>query len=149
MTNPEDYLPKTTNLECGIYMIKNLETGNFYIGESRAMKSRLKAHRAHLSAGSHSSKLMQQEYNLLSDKSKMIFSVIIYCKRGEREEIEESCIKIMNPQYNTVYLRTRSKIPTSNESTKPWELEGISRRTWYARKREAKLVEEFIKKAQP
>lgn len=36
----------------------------------------------------------------------------------------------------------RPKSPTSTESLKPWVKEGVSRNTWYARRREKRLFEE-------
>lgn len=36
----------------------------------------------------------------------------------------------------------RKKSPTSEATLKPWIAEGISRHTWYIRKRERKLFEE-------
>ena len=36
----------------------------------------------------------------------------------------------------------RPKSPVSEATLKPWEAEGISRNTWYARKREKRLFEE-------
>ena len=41
--------------------------------------------------------------------------------------------------------RGRKKSPSSEATLKPWEAEGVSRNTWYIRKRERKIFEEGIR----
>jgi|LakMenE18May11ns_1017448.scaffolds.fasta_scaffold7018124_1 hypothetical protein len=45
------------------------------------------------------------------------------------------------------HTRNRPKNPSSVESMKPWEFEGISRRTWYARRREQRIAEASVREA--
>ena len=39
----------------------------------------------------------------------------------------------------------RKKSPTSEATLKPWEAAGVSRNTWYVRKRERRLFEEGVR----
>lgn len=41
----------------------------------------------------------------------------------------------------------RPKSPGSEATLKPWEAEGVSRNTWYIRKRERRIFEEGVRSA--
>tara|TARA_Y100000310_G_C20694429_1_gene824477 strand:- start:4266 stop:4694 length:429 start_codon:yes stop_codon:yes gene_type:complete len=47
----------------GIYQIKNIVTGESYIGESDSIISRLKDHMTHLARGHHINKLLQRSWD--------------------------------------------------------------------------------------
>lgn len=60
-----------------IYKIKNLKTGNCYIGRTVNVESRVKSHLSYLKRNNHQSVLMQQEYN---DYGESVFVFGIICK---------------------------------------------------------------------
>jgi group I intron endonuclease len=103
------YLPEKIDNNCGIYRIKNMRTGKFYIGSSKNLKGRKRTHFNELKKGVHSSQHLQRSWNKEIDKSVFEFHVFIYCKSDDLIDVEQKCIDLMNPSYNS--NRTAGKPP--------------------------------------
>ncbi len=159
----QHYIPSGVNRNCGVYMIKNIKTGNFYIGSSKNLRQRFRVHQNSLKSNYYGNRLIQKEYDETENKSDFTFSVIIYCKESDRLGIEANCIKIMAPKFNgedgkviqeatpeildalkkigepTLDSLGRRKRCLDSERHKsitaqqPWVALGMSRRTWYRR----------------
>ncbi len=147
------HLPEHVDIECGVYIIKNTETGNFYIGSSHNYSSRIHQHISELRAGTHKATRMQEEYNELNNKSSFVYGMFLFCEKENRKAYERACIKQMKPLFNTMYnaknlkergvkseKRNRRSDPFSRESLKPWEDLGISRSAWYLEQRLERLL---------
>lgn len=63
------------------------------------------------------------------------------------EAILEKLLALPSEDAPEKSTRGRPRSPDSEATLKPWEAEGVSRRTWYARKRERKIFEEGKKAA--
>jgi group I intron endonuclease len=93
------YLPEGTDTACGIYMIKNMRTGDFYIGSTYQASARRAEHFRNLRNGTHNGNF-QPAYDAEVDKTVFKFIMFIYCKREQLIPQEQSCIDIMKPMYN-------------------------------------------------
>jgi|688.fasta_scaffold1732089_1 hypothetical protein len=62
-------------------------------------------------------------------------------QKPKQAKVAEPEQPVAKPKSN----RGRKKSPTSEATTKPWEAEGVSRNTWYIRKRERRMFEEGLK----
>lgn len=60
---------------CGIYMIKNKETGQIYIGQSKNVKSRYRGHKSSLKNNCHTNDHLQKSWNKYGE-SNFIFKII-------------------------------------------------------------------------
>ena len=85
--------------ESGVYKIVNIATNNFYIGSSKNLKRRYKAHNQDLINKKHPNKLLQNDFHKYG---KFIMSVIEYCDPNIRKELEQKYIDDLNPYYNIV-----------------------------------------------
>jgi group I intron endonuclease len=86
----------------GIYMILNTKNGKFYIGQSKCMLERKKAHFESLRLGRHGNKHLQNSYNLYG-KSCFDFLVIEPCKVCDLLDREQYWIEMLEPEYNIVH----------------------------------------------
>ena len=78
----------------GVYGIKNLITGKYYIGSSKNVKGRMTIHFDALSKGKHTRKL-QSSWNKYG-KDNFRFRVIRYCKIEHLIRIEQYYIEFYN-----------------------------------------------------
>lgn len=92
---------------CGIYKIVNIINGKFYIGSSRAIPSRWKAHRYALRKGTHKNYKLQDDWNLYGEDA---FSwTILYDgltledARLKEEEILEPLMNEQDSVYNLCF----------------------------------------------
>jgi group I intron endonuclease len=94
------YIPPNVDTSCGIYRIKNLRNGKCYLGSSVNIPERKAEHFRLLNKGAHDNNRLQNAWNKEQDKSVFEFQVFIYCKTDDLRGIEQSCLNIMNPEYN-------------------------------------------------
>lgn len=66
-----------SNLNCGIYIIKNKDTGKIYIGSSMKLSRRFYQHRRDLKSNNHHSIKLQRSWNKHGEDS-FEFSVVLY-----------------------------------------------------------------------
>jgi len=93
------------SIEPGVYMVKNLITGERYIGQSVIPYSRRAIHFSnHKETGTSrcpTNKLMQKamkQYGLES----FVFGIIEHCKPKQLLERERYYINLLNPEYNSI-----------------------------------------------
>lgn len=73
----------------GIYIIKNLRNGKFYLGQAQDIRKRWNAHRSNLRRNIHSNCHLQRAWNIDGEKQ-FKFLVLEYCpteKLDEREQL--------------------------------------------------------------
>jgi group I intron endonuclease len=105
--------------ETGIYKISNLINGKFYIGQSRDISTRWKAHTQSLQGDSTESviRMAFAKYNLIDQVSKpgnygnFKFEIIELCNEKELLEKEKYYIETLTPQYNVQLMGVNSKYP--------------------------------------
>lgn len=71
-----------------IYEIRNLETGNVYIGQTIDFKMRWSVHRGYLRSGNHCNRHLQNAWNKYGE-NKFRFSVIEECDPGDLDTREQ------------------------------------------------------------
>ncbi len=85
----------------GIYKITNKETGDFYIGQSRRLEKRLRAHFQKYIKPYHSKKFKSDIEKYGRDGFKI--EILEYCDVSELIQKERYYINKLKPTYNTVY----------------------------------------------
>lgn len=90
----------------GIYLLKNIKTGNSYIGSTRVnFLYRLGLHFNKLYENTHENKFIQEDYNLYGKES-FEFEILKVLDgaltQKEFNDIEKTFIKKLNPNYNIV-----------------------------------------------
>lgn len=87
-------------MNCGVYLIKNIINGKEYVGSSRNLKRRERAHWNSLKAGAHRNGYLQNAYNLYGRQS-FVFVILEYCLpdvRVEREIWWTDLLDCMSPK---------------------------------------------------
>ena len=105
--------------QTGIYRITNLNNGKFYIGQSRDINSRWKAHTMSISDDSNESviRMAFAKYNLREQISKagvygeFKFEVIELCSEEQLLERERYYIETFKPQYNVQLMGVNPRFP--------------------------------------
>ena len=90
---------KILPLNCGIYMIKNVVTGDFYVGQSAHLRQRKASHFSDFRKQKHGNPHMQNAYNKYGP-DKFIFSTFLLCEPFELTYYEQALVDKLNPQYN-------------------------------------------------
>jgi hypothetical protein len=85
----------------GVYQIKCLPTGKFYIGSSINLRRRWATHRAHLKRQSHHSRHMQNAWNRHGPEA-FEFTVLVYCGADMLLVYEQIMLDSLKPVFNTV-----------------------------------------------
>jgi hypothetical protein len=75
--------------QCGIYKVKNLINGDFYIGQSINMNTRKNYHFSKLRKGEHHNIHLQRAFNKYGAEN-FIFEIILYCEEFELTRYEQS-----------------------------------------------------------
>lgn len=83
----------------GIYQIKNLVNGKFYIGQTVELSPRRYNHFRLLSVGKHHNPKLQASFNK-HGISNFEFSVLIYCDINMLDYFEQVIINSLKPTYN-------------------------------------------------
>jgi len=86
-------------MNCGIYQIENLISGNRYIGQTVDIKYRKKEHFARLRQQRHENPHLQKSFNKYGQKS-FRHTVLLYCDQENLTLYEQACVNKFNPEYN-------------------------------------------------
>lgn len=86
-------------MNCGIYKITNLITGDFYIGQSINIKKREWKHFSELRLGKHKNSHLQHTYNKYGEEN-FKFETILYCEPFELTRYEQALVDKWKPAYN-------------------------------------------------
>lgn len=84
---------------CGVYEIRNIITGDKYIGSSLNIKLRFTEHRRLLKLNKHHSTILQNSYNKYG-LSNYKFSIICKCNPNLRLHLEQCYLDSVKPYYN-------------------------------------------------
>jgi len=112
-------------LNCGIYQIKNIITGDLYIGQSINLNRRKSQHFYELKKNAHHSPYMQNSFNKYGE-SKFKFEILLYCEENELTFYEQILVNRWNPVYNTC-----KEIVTSPKGVKRSEEHKQKMREWW------------------
>lgn len=86
-------------MACGIYGIRNHDTGLVYVGSSKDLERREKEHFKNLECGIHHNLHLQNSYNK-HGRDSFSFTVIELCQEDERLIREQTYIESLRPVYN-------------------------------------------------
>lgn len=86
-------------LNCGIYKITNIETGDFYIGQSIHLNRRKSYHFSQLKKDKHRNQHLQNAFNLYGEEN-FKFEILLYCEPFELTRYEQTLVDKWNPAYN-------------------------------------------------
>lgn len=92
------------NNKCGIYYIQNTVTKQYYIGQSRNLKVRMKVHFNSLRKNKHFNKHLQNSFNKYG-KEKFESGVLEYCDKSELDELEIRYIDLYDARENGFNIR--------------------------------------------
>jgi hypothetical protein len=106
----------------GIYKITNLSNGKFYIGQSRDIFTRWKAHTMSLNEHSNESVISMAvaKYDLRTQISQagvhgnFHFEILKTCRETDLMEIERQYIQKLKPSYNVQPMGTNIDFPKTN-----------------------------------
>lgn len=103
-------------MESGVYMIKNMINGKFYIGSSVCIKERWRKHKSHLKNKYHDNSYLQNSVNKYGLEA-FEFIIIEYCKDVKTHE--QWWIDTFKPEYNLSLAATCPMLGRSHtEETK-------------------------------
>jgi group I intron endonuclease len=83
------------NLDCGVYVIRNVNNNKVYVGSSIRIKTRIKQHKHHLKSGEHHSLWLQRSWNKHGEDS-FEFTVILFCSKKDVLFYEQRAIDGMD-----------------------------------------------------
>lgn len=84
----------------GIYMIRNVKNGRFYIGSAMRFNKRWREHLRGLEGNRHHSKFMQRDWNK-NGPDCFKFIILTYCGEKELINTEQMYLDKMKPVYNS------------------------------------------------
>jgi hypothetical protein len=84
-------------MNCGVYKITDIKTGDYYIGSSKNLRVRKNQHYSDMRCGRHTNSHLQRVYNKGRDLS---FEVYIYTRPEDRFIYEQRCLDILKPELN-------------------------------------------------
>lgn len=131
----------------GVYAIKNMLTGQLYIGSAKSLKDRWKAHRSALRARTHHNRLLQRDFDRYGLEVFDWFPVA-YCAPECVLAEEQSFLDHLKPTYNlcSVVVNTRQGATNTPEHTS--KIRAASQKLWADPAFRAKQAEGF-KTARP
>lgn len=88
-----------TMKQCGVYKIINSITGDFYIGSSNNIDSRVYQHRYELSKNKHGNQHFQRAWKKYGEQA-FVFKTILLCDPENKLYYEQVCIDTLKPAYN-------------------------------------------------
>ncbi len=105
--------------QTGVYKITNLSNGKFYIGQSRDIVSRWKAHTLSINDHSNESviRMSFSKYKLREQVSKagqfgnFLFEIIELCSEESLVERERHYIETLRPEYNVQLMGVNPRFP--------------------------------------
>ena len=102
----------------GIYCIRNLVTGDLYIGQAVNLHTRKRQHFNSLKRGDHDSIYLQNAYNKYG-KDNFVFETLFICEPEYLTLHEQGFVDIYNPHYNIQKICVNSnRGVTLSEETK-------------------------------
>jgi group I intron endonuclease len=105
-------------LNCGIYKITCLLTGDFYIGQSVDLYRRRSNHFTNLKQNKHFGMYIQNAYNKYGEEN-FKFEVLLYCEPFELTRYEQVLVDLYKPAYNSRLICVDSGLGTTrSEETK-------------------------------
>jgi group I intron endonuclease len=129
-------------LNCGIYRILNIVTGDFYLGQTIGLSSRRKSHFSKLKMGKHRNRYLQKAYDKYGKES-FIFEILLYCEPLELIRYEQELVDRLKPEYNicTECVNSRKGVTTSDETKHRISEAKKGKQTWLGKHHssEAKL----------
>lgn len=99
------------NSNVGIYQIRNVITGDIYIGQSINLAKRKYNHFYKLKLGKHNP-ILQNSYNKHGTDN-FVFEVLLLCDASELDKHEQELVNKLNPKYNVC-----KEVTTSVKGTK-------------------------------
>lgn len=93
-------MPKSINNRSGIYQIRNIANGKFYIGQTKDLAGRRYSHFHSLMEGKHHTQHLQRAYNKYGADN-FVFEVLIFCDVGSLDYYEREFFNKLKPQYNS------------------------------------------------
>jgi excinuclease UvrABC nuclease subunit len=111
---------------CGVYQIKNVITGDYYIGSSNNLRQRICHHRNELEGNKHCNRHLQYAWNKYGEQSFDI-KVLLLCDNENKLYYEQVFIDGLKPAYNIAICaaapwqgrkhtaETRAKISAANK----------------------------------
>lgn len=119
---------------CGVYRIRNVVNGKFYIGSAASMRRRAYLHQWSLKRGDHHSRQLQRAWNKHGHEA-FVFEPMLFCAREDRTEYERKAIeafqtadpavgyngtgKVLNPDHDVVWTPERRKAHADARRGKP------------------------------
>lgn len=85
--------------DCGVYKIINATTGDFYVGSSYNIRTRLKRHKRELRANQHANQYLQRSWNKYGEES-FLFETILLCDKSMKLWFEQLVINGLKPPFN-------------------------------------------------
>lgn len=102
----------------GIYQIKNIQSGNIYVGSAVDISRRWRTHRRLLKKGTHHSSHLQNAWNKYGETS-FAFIVVERCDKQDLLTKEQKYIDTWHPAYNTSLVAgSRLGVGQSEETKK-------------------------------
>ena len=84
---------------CGVYQIKNIVTGDYYIGSSCNLRQRICDHRRRFANNQHENSHLQRAWNKYGEQA-FEFKVLLLCDVERKLSIEQGFIDLFKPAYN-------------------------------------------------
>jgi group I intron endonuclease len=100
----------------GVYKIKNIKTGKFYIGSSCNLYNRLYEHFRYLKLNKHANPKLQSSYNKHGEDS-FEYEIMMFDSCENCFKAEQFCFDTYKPEYN-VYLQAEMTNRKLSEETK-------------------------------
>lgn len=85
----------------GIYCIRDVTNDKKYVGQASHLKNRISTHISLLKKGRHHCKNMQKDWRIHGEEA-FEFYVVCRCKRDMLNIEEQTWIKKLNAEYNTI-----------------------------------------------
>ena len=104
-------------ITCGVYAIKNLATGQLYVGSAIKIERRWAAHRSDLAKGVHHSSRLQRSWNKYGG-SQFVFAVLEVTVAADAVSREQHWIDALKPAFNMNPKATSALGVKRSEETK-------------------------------
>lgn len=102
----------------GIYSIRNLVSGNRYIGSTSNIRRRIIEHRSQLQRSAHYNFILQRAWDKYGPTAFTV-DVLVLCSTDDLIVYEQEYMDKYRPKYNLSTLAA-GKIPTENTKQKAW-----------------------------
>lgn len=86
-------------LDSGVYEIKNIISGNRYIGGSTNIYTRFNTHKRQLTKGKHHNQYLQRSWDKYGDNS-FTFQILLFCSKENVLLYEQALLNGLRPEFN-------------------------------------------------